>query len=81
MIAFKRRAPCTTSFELQRQSEASATRGVPQSRSGITPAPSESLSIAVLPFGVRGAHADAEAVAVGLTEDITASLAKFPVCR
>ena len=37
----------------------------------------ESLWIAVLPFAVRGADADAEAMAAGLTDDITAGLSKF----
>jgi TolB-like protein/Flp pilus assembly protein TadD len=37
----------------------------------------ETLRIVVLPFTVRGADADSEAVALGLTEDVTASLAKF----
>jgi TolB-like protein/Tfp pilus assembly protein PilF len=36
-----------------------------------------SLRIAVLPFTVRGADADADALAAALTDDITASLAKF----
>jgi len=35
------------------------------------------LSVAVLPFTVRGSDPDAESMAAGLTEDITTSLAKF----
>ena len=38
----------------------------------------DNLRIAVLPFTVRGADADAEAIASALTDDIAASLAKFP---
>ena len=38
----------------------------------------DALRIAVLPFTVRGADPDADALAAGLTDDITASLAKFP---
>jgi TolB-like protein/Tfp pilus assembly protein PilF len=38
----------------------------------------DNLRIAVLPFTVRGADADAEAMAAGLTDDITTSLGKFP---
>ena len=39
--------------------------------------PGGNLSVAVLPFTVRGAEADAEAMAVALTDDIAASLARF----
>lgn len=38
----------------------------------------DNLRIAVLPFTVRGADADADAIATALTDDIAASLAKFP---
>jgi TolB-like protein len=41
-------------------------------------ATTDNLRIAVLPFTVRGADADAEAIASALTDDIAASLAKFP---
>jgi len=40
--------------------------------------PEASLWIAVLPFGVRSADADAEGLAAGLTEDITSGLSRFP---
>jgi TolB-like protein/Flp pilus assembly protein TadD len=46
-------------------------------RSSATRSPVENLSVAVLPFTVRGVDADAEAMAAGLTEDITTSLARF----
>jgi TolB-like protein/Tfp pilus assembly protein PilF len=38
----------------------------------------DSWWVVVLPFTARGAGAEAEAVAAGLTEDITAGLARFP---
>lgn len=38
----------------------------------------ENLAVAVLPFTARGADADAESIASGLTDDITTSLGKFP---
>jgi TolB-like protein/Tfp pilus assembly protein PilF len=50
----------------------------PSSGSRSVRATSENLWIAVLPFTVRGAHADGESIATGLTEDITTSLSKFP---
>jgi TolB-like protein len=40
-----------------------------------------SLRIAVLPFLARSAGADTEALADGLTDDITAGLARFPYLR
>ena len=50
-------------------------------RSGSPAAPSggeAALWIAVLPFGARTADADTEALAAGLTEDITSGLSRFP---
>jgi TolB-like protein/Tfp pilus assembly protein PilF len=41
------------------------------------PVVAENMWVAVLPFTVRGIDPDGEAIAAGLTEDITASLAKF----
>jgi TolB-like protein len=41
------------------------------------PSAAQNLWIAVLPFTTRGTNADAEAMAAGLTDDITTSLAKF----
>jgi non-specific serine/threonine protein kinase len=56
-----------------------ATSARPASGTQTAAAPAtDTLSIAVLPFSVRGADPDADAMAIGLTEDITASLAKFP---
>ena len=41
----------------------------------------EALRIAVLPFAPRPASGDADALADGLTDDITAGLARFPILR
>jgi TolB-like protein/Tfp pilus assembly protein PilF len=60
---------------LQKQFESGGRRVL--STSGGTASAPESLSVAVLPFSVRGADADSEAIATGITEDITASLPKF----
>ena len=43
-----------------------------------TPIVADNLSVAVLPFAVRGTDPDGEAMASALTDDITASLARFP---
>jgi serine/threonine-protein kinase len=48
-----------------------------RSASSVRPAPSQNLSIAVLPFTARNNDADAEDLAAGLTDDIAASLARF----
>jgi TolB-like protein/cytochrome c-type biogenesis protein CcmH/NrfG len=61
---------------LQRQSESSASRA--SGVGSVLPVGlGRTLSVAVLPFGVHGVDTDAEVIATGLTEDITASLAKF----
>ncbi len=61
---------------VQKQIESGATR---RSGSGaVSAAPEASLWIAVLPFGARSADADTEALAAGLTEDITGGLSRFP---
>jgi TolB-like protein/Tfp pilus assembly protein PilF len=50
--------------------------------SGVTSATEESrLRIAVLPFQSRTANGDTEALADGLTDDITSGLARFPYLR
>ena len=49
--------------------------------SGIARADDEALRVAVLPFAARPASGDADALADGLTDDITAGLARFPSLR
>ena len=61
---------------IHKQLESGSSRSSSASRSAITAA--EALSVAVLPFTVRGTDADTEAMAAALTDDITTSLAKFP---
>jgi TolB-like protein/tetratricopeptide (TPR) repeat protein len=46
--------------------------------SGAAAPPESALRVAVLPFSASGTDANAAALAEGLTEDITASLARFP---
>jgi eukaryotic-like serine/threonine-protein kinase len=41
----------------------------------------DAMRVAVLPFSARPAAGDAEALADGLTDDITAGLARFPILR
>jgi eukaryotic-like serine/threonine-protein kinase len=62
---------------VQRELETGTSRHGAGSASGIAAAAPQSLSVAILPFGVRGADADSDAIATGLTDDITASLSKF----
>jgi len=61
---------------VQKQIESGATRRV--GSGPVSAAPEASLWIAVLPFGARSADADTEALAAGLTEDITSGLSRFP---
>jgi TolB-like protein len=61
---------------VQKQLESGAGR---RSGSGaMATGPEASLWIAVLPFGGRSADAESEALAAGLTEDITGGLSRFP---
>jgi adenylate cyclase len=62
---------------LRKQVESGNTRA--SSSSGGAAAPPHNLWIAVLPFSARGADHDAAELAASLTEDVAASLAKFPV--
>jgi TolB-like protein/Flp pilus assembly protein TadD len=62
---------------LRKQVESGNIRS--SSVSGAAAAPPHNLWIAVLPFSVRGADHDAVELAAGLTDDVAASLAKFPV--
>ncbi len=69
-------------LELKAQRSASSGSAVAGSRSSTTAtASSADLRIAVLPFASRGKNADAEALAEGLSEDITAGLARFSYLR
>ncbi|MCC7181092.1 MAG: protein kinase [Acidobacteria bacterium] len=60
---------------VQKQLESGAGR---RSGSGAPSGTEASLWMAVLPFGARSADADSEALAAGLTEDITGGLSRFP---
>jgi TolB-like protein/predicted Zn-dependent protease len=61
--------------QIQKQLESGVGRW---SGSAAMPNAEASLWIAVLPFGTRSADADTEALAAGLTEDITSGLSRFP---
>jgi TolB-like protein/Tfp pilus assembly protein PilF len=62
--------------------ESGASVMKPRTSSITAPTSEESRSrIAVLPFQSRTANSDAEALADGLTDDITAGLARFPYLR
>ncbi len=68
------------------ESGASSTTGHPKTQAAASdpatrPARAEDLRIAVLPFAPRPASGEAEALADGLTEDIAAGLARFPILR
>lgn len=60
---------------VQKQIESEATK---RPGSGTVATRGMTLSVAVLPFTVRGVDPDADAMAAGLTEDVTSSLARFP---
>ena len=61
---------------LQKQIDSGRAR--PSSPGTGMTAASPNMWVAVLPYSVRSADPDAEAVAAGLTDDIAASLARFP---
>jgi TolB-like protein/Tfp pilus assembly protein PilF len=65
------------------ESGSSASSIRPKTSSAIAPPPSgeSRFRIAVLPFQSRTANSDAEALADGLTDDVTAGLARFPYLR
>jgi TolB-like protein/Tfp pilus assembly protein PilF len=60
------------------ESGTSSSRSI---RLGTARTADELLRIAVLPFAPRPASGDADALADGLTDDITAGLARFPILR
>jgi TolB-like protein/tetratricopeptide (TPR) repeat protein len=62
---------------VQRQLESGSVRRVSSAGAAVAPI-ADSLWIAVLPFTTRGTDPDGESLAAGLTEDITAALARFP---
>jgi serine/threonine protein kinase/tetratricopeptide (TPR) repeat protein len=62
---------------LQKQLDSAGTRQPDSTSRTQVSAVAGSLWIAVLPFSLRGADADGDALASGLTEDITAGLARF----
>ena len=63
------------------ESGSTDVRARPPSASAARRPPSRDLQIAVLPFVSRTAGGDAEALADGLTDDVTAGLARFPYLR
>jgi serine/threonine protein kinase/tetratricopeptide (TPR) repeat protein len=60
---------------LQKQYESGASRQ--SSSSGIRAGASDSVSVCVMPFSVRGGDEESAALAEGLTDDITTGLSKF----